>query len=124
MSDVDDPESSELAVSEADEADGVIVGAPRTHHATTLSGSGDATDLEQYAATEAAKHLDAALRTLTEVMDNPNRNAQVRLMAAREVINLALRRNPEQGGGGGSRVYVLDRGQAARVLAKRLGLQE
>lgn len=124
MTPADEHDPSELAASEGDEADGVIVAAPHVHAATTLSGSGDATDLEQYAATEAAKHLDAALRTLTEVMDNPNRNAQVRLMAAREVINLALRRNPEQGGGSGSRVYVLDRGQAARVLAKRLGLQE
>jgi hypothetical protein len=89
-----------------------------------VSGSGEAVDLEQYAATEAAKHLDAALRTLTEVMDNPNRNAQVRLMAAREVINLALRRNPEQSGGQSSRVYVLDRAEAARTLARRLGLPE
>jgi hypothetical protein len=120
----DEQSPSELVVSGDGETREARKAAPRTHRAELVSGSGEAVDLEQYAATEAAKHLDAALRTLTEVMDNPNRNAQVRLMAAREVINLALRRNPEQSGGQSSRVYVLDRASAAKTLARRLGLPE
>lgn len=121
MSDVDDdPEVSELESGES----GAIVAAPRTHHATTLSGLGEAADLEQYAAVEAAKHLDDALKTLVAVMRNPNRNAQVQLMACREVINLALKRSPEAVSKQGTKVYVLDRAEAGRVLAKRLGLQE
>jgi len=92
--------------------------------ASLTSGSGETADLEQYAATEAARHLDEALKTLVAVMKNPNRNAQVQLMAAREVINLALKRSPEAVSKQGARVFVLDQGRAAQVLAKRLGLPE
>jgi hypothetical protein len=92
--------------------------------ASLTSGSGETADLEQYAATVAAGHLDEALKTLVAVMKNPNRNAQVQLMAAREVINLALKRSPEAVSKQGARVFVLDRGEAAQVLAKRLGLPQ
>lgn len=116
-------EATELVAAEADGVD--FAGQkPVPHAAATIvtSGSGQASDLEQYAARRAEEHLDAALCALREVLDKPGRNAQVRLMAAKEIIALALRRNQQASGAESDKVYVLDSVKAADSLRRRLGL--
>ena len=107
-------EPSEIVVDDDVECD-----SPRAPGAAIVtSGQGN---LEQYAAEVAASHLDAALKTLTEVMRAPNRNAQVRLLAAKEIINIALKRAPQAEGKLNAKVVLVDARRAAEVLAKRLG---
>ena len=122
-----DDEPSELAVSDEGSSEiareGTESGAPHVAQVTAPMGSGEASDLEQYAATVAARHLDAAIASMVDVMQNPNRNARYKLEASKELVALALRRTPGRAHGE-QRIYVLDRGQASAELVKRLGLRE
>lgn len=115
-----DPESSELAVSEADEVDGVIVAALDVHQTTPEGVRG----VDQLVGRQALAALPEALECILQVMRKPGRGAQSQLAAALKVVELAERYQGIAVADGDGRVYVLDRGQAARVLAKRLGLQE
>lgn len=115
-------EATELVAAEADGVDYARTAAPHAAATIVTSGSGQASDLEQYAARRAEEHLDAALCALREVLDKPGRNAQVRLMAAKEIIALALRRNQQASGAESDKVYVLDSVKAADSLRRRLGL--
>lgn len=123
----DEQSPSELAVSgdEEESETSEMLDSPPLAPTTvaTLEGQGAEPDLEQYAAVRAAKWLDAAIDSLAGTLTKPTRYAKDRNAAAMNLINLALRRNPGQAAQN-TRVFVLDRAEAARTLARRLGLPE
>lgn len=116
-------EPSEIVVDEADD-----MGPPLTPTTTPNHGGlGGSTSPLDIVAREALKHLPEALETLIKVMRRSDRGDQNRMTAALKVIELATSQAAtaaSQSQGGQTRVYVLDRGQAAAELVKRLGLRE
>lgn len=106
---------------EQDGGESTVLAAQRAAHAMSLGVRG----VERVVAQKAMDALPEALDVIIGVMRKPGRGAQSQLTAAFRIVDVAMRYQAETSAAGAdTRAYVLDRAEAARVLAKRLGLPE